>query len=298
MSFRSITPRLGKNWLRVADAEERAWLRPLCYGAAAVLVGGVGGVAAVALPNPLIGVGAAVGAVIGVLMLLSPLFTLATVEVVACLLPFGTIPLKLGLTFTMLEASLLVLFGVWLVQIAVGAAGQSKLVAWPFSWAVWLFVALALFTFGLGWDTSHDGETIHNFAKLLLAVMSFVPVINLVRSQAALERLLRVLILAGSGAALLAVVLYRLPFSLQERLLLALRPIGYPVDRVLRFVEDDMQKPQRATGTSVDPNSFAGMLVLIFALIFAQLISASPLFRRWKLALMLASDGTGDVPDL
>lgn len=255
------------------------------------MVGGVGGVAAVALPNPLIGVGAAVGAVIGVLMLGSPLFTLATVEVVACLLPFGTIPLKLGLTFTMLEASLLVLFGVWLVQIAVRAPGQTSLVAWPFSWAVWLFVGLTLFTFGLGWDTSHDEQTIHNFAKLLLAVLSFVVVINLVRSQVALERLLRVLILAGSGAALLAVVLYRLPFSLQERLLLTLRPIGYPVDRVLRFVEDDMQKPQRATGTSVDPNSFAGMLVLIFALIFAQLISPSPLFRRWKLALMLLVTG-------
>jgi O-antigen ligase len=273
--------------LRVLFASSQEAWRPIWFGLAAAGVGIVGGITAVALPNPLIGLGAAIGGVLAFVMLTRPLFTTATVAVVSTLLPFGVIPVKLGLTFSLLEASLLILFLVWLVRLALRAPGQEQIVAAPFNWAVSLFIGLCFFSLIMGWSSLHDLD-LHNFFKLLLSILSFFAIINLVRTQAALETMLRVVMLAGSGAALIAVVLYRLPFSLQDRLLLALRPLGYPVDRVLRFVEDDMQKPQRATGTSVDPNSFAGMLVLILALLFSQLISAKPLFKRWQLSLMLA----------
>ena len=36
--------------------------------------------------------------------------------------------------------------------------------------------------------------------------------------------------------------------------------VGYPTDRVVRYVEDDPAKGERATSTSVDPNSFGGLL--------------------------------------
>ena len=57
--------------------------------------------------------------------------------------------------------------------------------------------------------------------------------------------------------------LYALNDQTALRLLMALGRLGYPTTgRVLRYVEDDPGGLERAIGTSVDPNSFGGMLAL------------------------------------
>lgn len=257
----------------------------------AVALGVGAGLAAVLLPNPLIGFVGVLGLVVAGIMFARPLFTLGGVAAVCCLLPFGTIPVKLGLTFTFLEAALLVLFVVWLLRLAVNNRLQAEgegLVSSPFDWAILLFIGLSLFCYILNWQTANQTDLIHSYAKLMLAILQFFAVINVVRTQVAVDTLLRVLMLSGSAAGFLGALLTRLPRDLQFTLLTKLSIVGYPTDdRVLRYVEDDPTKPQRATGTSIDPNSFGGLLVLIIALLVTQLVSNKPLLPRWLLGLML-----------
>lgn len=257
----------------------------------AVLLGGGAGWASVLLPNPLIGFVGVLGLVVAGVMFARPLFTLGAAAFICCLLPFGTIPVKLGLTFTFLEAALLVLFVVWLLRLAVSNRLQNdsqRLVTSPFDWAIMLFAGLSLFCYILNWQTANSTDLIHTYAKLLLAILQFFAVINIVRTQLAVDTLLRVLMFSGAAAGYLGALLTRLPRDLQFTLLTKLSIVGYPTDdRVLRYVEDDPTKPQRATGTSIDPNSFGGLLVLIIALLVTQLVSNKPLLPRWLLGLML-----------
>lgn len=255
------------------------------------LVVGVGaGLAAVLLPNPLIAFVGVLGLVVAGVMFARPLVTLGGVAVVCCLLPFGTIPVKLGLTFTFLEAALLALFVVWLLRLAVGPrqAEGAGLVSSPFDWLILLFTGFSLFCYLINWQTANSTDLIHTYAKLMLAILQFFTVINIVRTQAAVDALLRVIMFSGAAAGYLGAILTRLPRDLQFNLLARLNIVGYPTDdRVLRYVEDDPLKPQRATGTSIDPNSFGGLLVLVVALLVTQLVSHKPLLPRWLLGLML-----------
>jgi hypothetical protein len=256
----------------------------------ALLLGVGAGLLAVLLPNPLIGFVGVMGLVVAGVMFARPLFTLGEAASICCLLPFGTIPVKLGLTFTFLEAALLVLFVIWLLRLVVSNRLQAAegLVSSPFDWAILLFIGLSVFCYILNWQTASSTDLIHSYAKLLLAILQFFAVINIVRTQVALDTLVTVLMLAGSAAGYLGAVLTRLPRDLQFSLLAKLSIVGYPTDdRVLRYVEDDPLKPQRATGTSIDPNSFGGLLVLVVALLVTQLVSVKPLLPRWLLSLML-----------
>lgn len=257
----------------------------------ALLLGVAAGLAVVILPNPLIGFIGVMGLVVAGVMFARPLFTLGAAAAICCLLPFGTIPVKLGMTFTFLEAALLVLFVTWLLRLVVSnrlQAGSDGLVSSPFDWAILLFIGLSFFSYILNWQTANTTDLIHSYAKLLLAILQFFAVINIVRTQAAVNTLLTVLMLAGSAAGYLGALLTRLPRDLQFSLLSQLRIVGYPTDnRVLRYVEDDPLKPQRATATSIDPNSFGGLLVLVIALLVTQLVSVKPLLPRWLLSLML-----------
>ncbi len=144
------------------------------------------------------------------------------------------------------------------------------------------------FVLGLARDSSTD--IIHNYVKLLLAIGLFFAATQVLRSPAAVIGAVRAVIAGGGLAAFAGIVLWRLPQSLATRLLLALRPLGYPTDRVLRYIEDDPAKGERATGTSVDPNSFGGLLVAVFAFTLAQLLSKRPCFPRPLLGLFLGLD--------
>ena len=266
------------------------WRNRLGTGGLGVGLGVVAGLSIVWLPNPLIAFLGLVGLLIGGLMLARPLFTLSFVVAIACLLPFGVIPVRVGLTFTFLEAALLMLNLGWLLRLSVaGRQDTDRVVTGPFDWAILLLLGLSAFALLLNWQTSNGSDVLHNYFKFLLAVTSFWPVINLIRTQALLDRMLRTIMLCGGLAAFIGLGLFVLNQTIQRQLLLLLSVVGYPTDdRVLRYHEDDPNQAQRITGTSVDPNSYAGMLVLIIALLLTQLLAPKPLLKRWLLLVGLA----------
>ncbi len=275
------------------------WLKPFNFpfgevGLAllALGLGAAAGVAVVALPDPVYGFAALGGLLVGGLMLARPLFSLGIAITICCLLPFGVIPVKVGLTFTLLEATLLLLFVTWLLRLAVSYKSEQGLVSSPFAWAIFLLIGLSFFAYLLGWQTASSSDILHNYFKFLLAVLAFFPIINLVRTQVALDRLIKTLMLSGSLAGYIGLGLYFLNRPLQEQILVGLGRFGYPTEgRILRFDLDDPTKAQRATGTSIDPNSYGGMLTLIIALLLIQLVSPRPLFRRGLLVLMMVGPG-------
>jgi O-antigen ligase len=112
--------------------------------------------------------------------------------------------------------------------------------------------------------------------------------VDVLRTPGQLKRLVLVLMLAGSAAALLGIALYVMPNGLAGRLLNGLSVFGYPEGGVIRYVEDNPDLAERAISTSVDPNAFGGFLVVIAALIAPQLGTRYPVVgRRWIAAGML-----------
>ena len=97
-------------------------------------------------------------------------------------------------------------------------------------------------------------------------------------------------LVTGAFSAAIGVILWRLPDTLATSLLTRLSAIGYPTDRVVRYVEDNPALGERAVGTQVDPNSFAGLLVVIAALTGVQLLARKPVLPRWILVVMFLTD--------
>jgi hypothetical protein len=57
--------------------------------------------------------------------------------------------------------------------------------------------------------------------------------------------------------------------------------VGYPGGWVIRYIEENPELAERAIGTSVDPNSLGGLLLMVGALLGPQLVSRRPIFRRF-----------------
>ena len=204
---------------------------------------------------------------------------LAAVVAAATLLPFGTLPFKIGITPTFLELALLGLYGMLMLR---GLMNGDQPIRWsvlaPF---VILLGGFSFFSFMLGWWGAPDPLTAHNYFKLVLGVVLFFGILNAVRTAAEINWLLRTLIIAGTLAALLGIGLRFAPDPLAQRALTSLAPIGYPESgRVLRYVEDDSAGFERAIGTSVDPNSFGGLMALLGALTLAQALATQPVLPR------------------
>ncbi len=208
------------------------------------------------------------------------------------LLPFASLPFKIGFTPTFLDLALGALFFVWLLPYAIGQKSVDFITT-PLDGPILAFIILAIgsFVFGL----AHGALTsylVRHFAEFLLSVLLFYLIVNTVRDVRRLERLLRVFLLAAGGAALLGIVLYVLPDELTIRLLSTLGRLGYPTGAgVLRFIRDDPALMQRATSTSVDPNVLGSLLNLSLVLGMPQLFAPRPLFKRVILIPLLGVIG-------
>jgi hypothetical protein len=258
----------------------------------AVLVSiGVGVVAGAitAQVNPIIPLAAVIALLPLPWLLTRPLVSFGAAVAVITLLPFATLPFKVGLTPTFLELALLIGWGVW-------AFGLARRPEWglrraPLDWGVLLFIGVTLFALLLGLSRDHDVGIVHNYFKTVLGISIYFLAVQLLRRPVALQWAVRALVAGGAAAAALGVVLWRLPDALATRLLGALRVVGYPTDRILRYVEDDPAKGERATSTSVDPNSFGALLAVIIALSLAQAVARRPVFPRPLILLALAVEG-------
>jgi len=254
----------------------------------AIGVGAAGGLAIVA-GNPVVPFVALAALVLLPWLVTRPMADVVLVVCTVTLLPFAIIPVRLAfLTPTLLEAGLLLLFVAWLLRSLLNPG--TGLVRSPIDGWLLLFLGCTMFAFVLG--LAHDASTdvMHNYFKLLIAVGIFFAAGSVLRTPQAIATALRTLLVTGALSASLGLILWRLPDTLATSLLTRLSVIGYPTDRVVRYVEDNPALGERAVGTQVDPNSFAGLLVVIAALTGVQLLARKPIFPRWLLAVMFLLD--------
>jgi O-antigen ligase len=209
------------------------------------------------------------------------------------LLPFGSLPFKIGFTPTFLDLALGGLFVVWLLPYMLGE--REEIIATPVGAPILAFALLAVVAFIAG--LAHGALTsylIRHFAEVLMSIAAFFLVVNTVQDVGRLRRLLRWFILGASLAAMLGIVLYVLPEELTIRLLSALGRFGYPTGTtVVRYIRDDPTLMKRATSTSVDPNVLGSLLNVAIAIAVPQLLSDRPIFPKWLLLSLIGVMGLG-----
>ncbi len=238
----------------------------------------------IALATPIFAVLGMAGLATALAIFLRPELGVLAFIAVANLLPFGVIPVRFGLSLTFVDAVLTLLLVSWLYW---ALYRGRPLIGSALSLPIILYLGLALACFVLGLTYSISPERMRLFLKSLNSVLLFFAVMNTIRDRAELSRAVMALMLGGSVAAAIAVVLHYLPQGTTVQILSALGPLGYPTgDAVLRPIADTTI--MRATGTSVDPNVLGGLLMLAGSLLVGQTISRAPLIPRGVLIPALA----------
>ncbi len=120
-----------------------------------------------------------------------------------------------------------------------------------------------------------------------MSLFFVIVVVDYCRTWLRLDRLVRFLLFAGAGAAVLAIGLWLLPEDTTNTLLNYLQLLGYPGGWIIRYIEENPALAERAIGTSVDPNVLGGLLLMIGGLVAPQVVTRKPLFPRW-LTLVIA----------
>lgn len=253
----------------------------LLVGVAAIFSGIV-----LAFGGPIAGAAVLVGGLAAILILRNIEWGFLAVIAVVTLLPFATMPFDIGLTPTFLDIALGAAVLVWLLGIVTGR--QTRLVTAPVFLPLIVFILVAVFAFIFGLGNGPLTPTlIRKFAELLLSLGFVVVIIDYCRTWFRLERLVQYLLLFGAGAAAIAIGLWLLPDDTTNTILNALTRLGYPGGWVVRYIEENPELSERAIGTSVDPNSLGGLLLMIGALVGPQVVTRQPLFSR-KLTLAIA----------
>lgn len=251
-------------------------------------MGGAGLGVAVAALSPLVVLGGLLGVAVGIVVLARPWVGLLATCAVITLLPFGVIPVNLGARPTLMDVALGGTLLAWIMARAVttnghrepGNAVLSSPIAYLPSLALLGFVGLCVASFVLGTGYGLTTEIVRGFAKLLLGILFFFPVLHMARARGQVERLLSALMLGGSLAGLTGLALYYADKDTAARWLSALAPLGYPAgEGALRYIAST--KVLRATATSIDPNILGGLLAIVSVLLVAQLLARRPFVPRW-----------------
>jgi polysaccharide biosynthesis protein PslJ len=262
-------------------AQEGAWrhwsAQPGVLAGGAVVVGLFGGALAVSV-GPIIPIALLIAVGVGIAILLDARVGLAAALAVVCLLPYATLPVKVGLTFTLLEAATLLTIAVWALRL--GYDRSEVILTSPLFVPLGFFVIETVVAFLLGAGRNTTTQTAHDYLKLLLGVGMIVLVVNLLRDARDVARFTTVIVAGGALASALAIILQRLSVGATTRILLRLSVVGYPTDRIVRYIEDNPALARRATGTGVDPNAFGGFLMLVLVLAVGQAVAARPVVPR------------------
>lgn len=204
-------------------------------------------------------------------------------------LPFASLPFSIGFKPTFLDLALGALFFVWVFKLAIGK--ERRFIASPLGGPVLAFMALALFSFALGLTHSPANQFImRRFAEILLGIALFFVTVNSVRTEGEVVWVTRWLLLAGWGAATLAVLFYVIPAEWTIAILNRLARFDYPGGAgALRYIEDDPEGTMRAIGTAVDPNVLGGMLILVGGLVAPQVVARERVIPAWLAWSMMAT---------
>ena len=262
----------------VSTAPVPGWLVTVAGAVAAAAGGGLVGLVAAWLgPVPAAGL---LGALVaGIAIVTDARAGLWVVLAICALLPFAVIPVKVVLTPALLETASAAVLGVWLLStllrrdrlLPVHTAGL---------WVALLLV-VTLFAFVLGLGRGYTTQTYHDYMKFIFGVLLFYVVWSTTQTIDDARRLLTALLVVTGLAALGGLVLYIAGPQVTLLALARLIPYGYPSDRIVRYIEDDPAKPMRLTSTSVDPNSFAGLVAVVLVLAVVQGIARRPVLPRW-----------------
>lgn len=237
--------------------------------------------AAVSWGKPIIAIAAVVGLVVALTLLQHLQWAVWALAAVLTLLPFGALPLGIGFNPTFLNLTFALLVAAWLM-VLVG----RKEAGWQ-STPLWLptlvYGGVAIFAFVLGSAYGPIGrDLLRRFLEFLLTLSLVWLLPNILRTHRDVINATRALVGGGGVAALLGVALWALPDGLEGRLLALLRVFDYPTGaRILRYINDDPALPQRATSTSIDPNAFGGLLIVVAALTIPNLFARRPILPRW-----------------
>jgi polysaccharide biosynthesis protein PslJ len=268
--------RRGVRWLAVAGA--------LLLGAASIAL-------FVGVAGPLLALVVAAALIATVLILADTHWGFVALCAVVFLVPFASLPFSIGFKPTFLDAALGALFFVWLLKLVIGQ--QREFIASPLGILVGIFMLLAVFSFASGLTHSPANMfLLRRFLEILIGISLFFVAINTVRTQPELVWVTRWVMLAGWGAALIAVAFYVIPQEWTVAILDRMARFDYPGGYgALRFIEDDPDGTMRAIGLAVDPNVLGGMMILVAALVAPQLVAQERVLPRWLAFVMLATAG-------
>jgi O-antigen ligase len=257
-----------------------------------LLAGGLTAGLLVGIAGPVIALGLALATLGGAVVLRSPLWGLVGIILIATLLPFATMPFKIVFTPSFLDLAIFATFGVWALRYAL--ARETKFEFSGLGGFVLLFLFLAAFSFALGLQYARPtSNNLRQFMEMILSIALFFVVINVVRDEKSLFLMAKALMIGGAGAAFLGILFYVIPREATVWVLDHLARFGYPGGYgALRFVEDDPNGVMRAIGTSIDPNVFGGLLIMVGVITLPQIASKKPLFSRKWVILMVLLDVT------
>src|SRR5215211_1891135 len=210
-----------QTWVARLDRRVYALLIGLTIGAIGGLVGLL-----IAAFDPLLAVGAVLGMLIGLYILTSVSGALYAMIAVVALLPFGTLPVKIGFTPTFIDGVMGAFLLVYLLQWMTGRRQLFRLtpayapLLLYIGWLIWSFV------FGLRYAPP-TAQILRQFAETLLSIGMVFVLVDLLRDPVSLRRLVLVVMVIAGTEALIAFILYVLPDTVAERTLIRLARIGY-----------------------------------------------------------------------
>ena len=276
----------SQSWRSLVTSTQRIRLA-IILGSTCAAIGVLVGLS-LALAGPIITVGMLVALTITVWALTNLEIGLWGIVAIVAVFPFGTLPFKLVLTPTFLDLAMGGVFAVYAMQWMTGQRRRLSLT--PLHGLLVAFMLLALFNFIAGLRYAGlTSNVLRHFAELLLSIALALVLVDVLDTHRKLRRLALVVMLGGSAAALLGIVLYALPDEIAEGLLNSLSVLGYPEGGVLRYIEDNPELAERAISTSVDPNALGGFLAMMAAFTAPQLVAPRPLGgRRWLVVSMFA----------
>jgi O-antigen ligase len=265
-----------QNWLMQLDRRLYAALIGLAIG---IVGGGVGLLLAVA--GPIVTLGAIIGILGGLYILTDIRIALYGIIALLFLVPFGTLPFRIGLTPTLLDVAIGAFLLVYLFQWMTGKRRGLQLT--PVHVFITLYVMWLIFAFVLGMQYGTPNATrLRQFAGTLLSISLVFVLVDLLRDPQTLRRLVLVVMVFIGIQALLGIFLWLLPDTTAESLLVRLSRLGYPAGGVIRYVESNPALGERAIGTWVDPNAFGSILAVSAALIAPQIFARKPVLKyRW-----------------
>ncbi len=208
------------------------------------------------------------------------------VILVVALIPFATLPIDIGLTPTFLDLAIGAVIAVWLLGLVTGQ--QRTITLTPITLPLIIFILVAIFAFIFGLSNGPLTPTLlRKFAELIVSLCLVLIVIDYCSSWERLLRMVKVLLLAGAAASVLAIGFWLLPEDTANAALNQLQHLGYPGGWVIRYIEENPALAERAIGTSVDPNVLGGLLLMIGALAGPQLVAREPLFSKRVTIIMV-----------